>query len=319
MTLSLQPPRGTQDRFPEEYAIRKHIFDTRRKICLSFGYEEYLGPLVEPADIRRAKSGEDVGGPELTLITDRERNISDLAIRPEMTPTVTRMVANKYRQLAKPIRRFSIANFYRNERPQRGRNREFRQLNVDMFGEVSLLAEVEILQTSLELMLAFGAPQDSFVLKINHRHLIDQFLLDIVKITPEQKKQVVRLMDKREKIGQESFLQATNELDCTLPQAEQMIQFLNTTSLEELLAVFPSLGKESALQEIQYVVQLLADLGYGDRITFSPALMRGFDYYDGIVFEVFDNHPNNNRAMFGGGRYNGLAEIFGSKEQIPAV
>jgi len=319
MSLSLQPPRGTQDRFPEEYVVRKHIFDTRRKVCVSFGYDEYLWPLVEPADIWRAKSGEDVGGPELTLITDREGKISDLALRPEMTPTVTRMVASRYRQLPKPVRRFSIANFYRNERPQRGRNREFRQLNVDMFGETSLQAEIEILQLALELMFAFDAPKDSFVLKINHRHLIDTFLLEVVGVEKQSKNELVRLMDKREKIGQDGFIQGANELNCSMAQTEQLLSFLQTTTLDQLFAAFPVLKGQKSLQEIQQVNEILTHLGYADRISFSPALMRGFDYYDGIVFEVFDKHPDNNRAMFGGGRYNGLADIFGVKEQIPAV
>lgn len=232
---------------------------------------------------------------------------------------MTRMVASRYRQLPKPVRRFSIANFYRNERPQRGRNREFRQLNVDMFGETSLQAEIEILQLALELMFAFDAPKDSFVLKINHRHLIDTFLLEVVGVEKQSKNELVRLMDKREKIGQDGFIQGANELNCSMAQTEQLLSFLQTTTLDQLFAAFPVLKGQKSLQEIQQVNEILTHLGYADRISFSPALMRGFDYYDGIVFEVFDKHPDNNRAMFGGGRYNGLADIFGVKEQIPAV
>jgi histidyl-tRNA synthetase len=319
MPLSLQPPRGTQDRFPDEFAIRKHIFDTWRKVCLSFGYEEYLWPLVEHADIWRAKSGEDVWGSELTLITDREGKISDLALRPEMTPTVTRMVASKYPSLSKPIRRFSIANFYRNERPQRGRNREFRQLNIDMFGETGQLAELESLQLALEIMFAFNVPQDSFVVKINHRHLIEHFLLEVVWLTLEQKTAMIRLMDKWEKLSREAFIATAQEIWANEKQTQQIVDFLSATHIDALLAVLPALASHPSIGEMTLLMQQLTDLGYGAWITFVPSLMRGFDYYDGLVFEVFDKHPDNNRAMFGWGRYNGLAEIFGSKEQIPAI
>lgn len=319
MSLWLQPPRGTQDRFPEEFAIRKHIFDTWRKVCTRFCYEEYLWPLVEQADIWRAKSGEDVGWTELTLITDREWNISDLALRPEMTPSVTRMVASRYRALSKPIRWFSIANFYRNERPQRGRNREFRQLNVDMFGETNDFAELEILQMALELMLAFNAPKWSFVLKINHRYLIDHFLLDVVHISHEQKTPLIRVMDKWEKLSREEFVEAMKEQGIMNNQRDAVMSFLSSTSLAELIEYFPTLEDNASIVQINSLMYQLNTLGYGERITFSPSLMRGFDYYDGIVFEVFDMHPDNNRAMFGGWRYNGLASIYWSKEQIPAI
>jgi histidyl-tRNA synthetase len=132
--------------------------------------------LVEHAAVYEAKSGEDVGGSELTRLTDRDGVVSDLALRPEMTPSVTRMVASQYRQLPKPIRWFSIANFYRNERPQRGRNREFWQLNVDMFGPTELPGTIEILQLSMELMRAFNPPADSRSLTLNHRGLINAVL-----------------------------------------------------------------------------------------------------------------------------------------------
>ncbi len=128
-----------------------------------------MGPLVEDTAIWEAKSGEDVGGSELTRLTDRDGNISALALRPEMTPSVTRMVTAQYPQLPKPVRWFSIANFYRNERPQRGRNREFWQLNVDMFGDKSERGMLEILQLAMELMLSFNPPKGSWKLSLNHR------------------------------------------------------------------------------------------------------------------------------------------------------
>jgi len=159
MQISNMPPKGTADWFPEEFKIRKYIFDTWRSVCLSYGFQEYLGPLVESTDIWKAKSGEDVGGSELTQITNRNGELDGLAIRPEMTPSVTRMVSRKWKEIDKPIKWFSIANFYRNEKPQKGRNREFWQLNADIFGEAGSNADTEILTLSLELMRAFSAPK----------------------------------------------------------------------------------------------------------------------------------------------------------------
>jgi len=202
--LSTQPPKGTQDRYPQEFQIRKYIFDTWRKVCTEFGYQEYLWPLVESAEIRRAKSGEDVGWSELTMITNREWQISDLALRPEMTPSVTRMVSKNYAQLAKPIRYFSIANFYRNERPQRGRNREFRQLNVDIFGSENINADIEILSLAISLMLWFNPPKWSWKLNINNRFLIDD-ILTTIWIWDDIKQEIVRTMDKREKLPKDKI------------------------------------------------------------------------------------------------------------------
>ncbi|MCA9386774.1 ATP phosphoribosyltransferase regulatory subunit, partial [Candidatus Dojkabacteria bacterium] len=155
MNLSNQPPKGTADWLPSEFAIRKYIFDTWREVCTRFGYEEYLTPIIESAEIYRVKSGEDVGGKELMTMFDRAER--EYAIRPEMTPSVTRMVSKIYNDTPKPIRLFSIANYFRNEKPQRGRNREFWQLNFDIFGSDSINADVEIIQMAIEIMKAFGA------------------------------------------------------------------------------------------------------------------------------------------------------------------
>lgn len=307
MTISTNPPKWTADRYPEEFRIRKYIFDTWRRVCSWFGYQEYLGPLVEDAAIWEAKSGEDVWGSELTKITNRDGQISNLALRPEMTPTVTRMITNKYRELPKPIRRYSIANFYRNERPQRGRNREFRQLNVDCFWSESRNADLEILLMAIELMLAFWASSDQFVIYLNHRSIIDQFLWSIW-IDSSDKQWVMRLMDKRDKLQ-------TDKMHALLVE-----QWLSEDQCTTLTTYMQHEAGELAWYElIDPLMQGIKNAWYEDMIAFKPSLMRWFDYYDGMVFEVFDKHPDNNRALFGGGRYNGLAEIFWSKTPIPAV
>ncbi len=307
MAISLIPPKWTLDWFPQEYKLRSSIFSVRRQVCRSFGYEEYLWPIVEYADLYRAKSWEDVWWSELTIIVDRAGR--ELALRPEMTPTITRMIASRYTQLPKPVRYFSIANFFRNERPQRWRNREFRQLNFDCFGSDSIFADAEVIQIGIEIMLGYGAPNWSFIVYLNDRRIIDWFLCDTLWLNAEQKKAAVRIMDKWEKLSRNEFIETLLSKWITVQQIDQIIQFLENDSLNNLWEIWNDLKK---------VYNHLSDLGYAEYIKFKWSLMRWFDYYDGVVFEFFDNHPDNRRAMFGGGRYNGLANIFGV-DPFPAV
>ena len=315
MVISNQPPKGTADWLPKELKIRQAIFGMWRKICQKYGYEEYLTPIVESAEIYRAKSGEDVGGKELVTFTDLGGR--ELAIRPEMTPSVTRLVSQIYEAAPKPIRYFSIANFMRNEKPQRGRNREFWQLNCDIFGSDSLQAEIEILQLALDIMLAFGATPEHFSLGLNHRILLDGILAEVLD-DDSKKIQVVRLLDKYQKMSRADFGQALAEAGVSEEGVKKLLAFMQAESLEELIKKIPKLKNNAGVNDLALVMQNLAELGYGDFIKFKPDVIRGFDYYDGLVFEVFDLHPDNKRALFGGGRYNGLANIFGTKS-FPAV
>ncbi len=312
--LSQNPPKGTLDWMPEEFKIRSYIFDKWRKVCLSYGYKEYLTPVVESADLYRAKSGEDVGGAELVTFLDRGGR--ELCIRPEMTPSVTRMVSKVYTSEQKPIRLFSIANFMRNERPQRGRNREFWQLNVDMFGLSNKETDLEILEMSIEIMLAFDVPKNSFELHINHRGVIDVVLSEIE--ANEKSAEVSRILDKWHKLDAEKIIEMLGEIGINRESYELLNKFMGAKSCEELENTFPVISENESFLEIKDVLETLRSRGYGEYIKFKPDIIRGFDYYDGIIFEVFDKHPENNRALFGGGRYNGLASIFG-KENFPSI
>jgi len=316
--LSNQEPKGTQDWLPEEFAVRKYIFDTWRKVCLRYGFEEYLTPLVESAEIYRAKSGEDIGGKE--LVTFQDLGGRELSIRPEMTPSVVRMLTKTYVALPKPIKYFSIANFMRNEKPQRGRNREFWQLNCDIFGSESLLADLEVLQLAIDLVLEFDPPQGSFTVAISNRQLVDA-VLDLSgtnELSPETKTAVIRTLDKWNKLDKTEIARRLKEIGLENDAIEILEKFMESTSLTEITQELPVLKTNPGLLATARILESLDDLGYGDLIEFRPSIIRGFDYYDGMVFEVLDNNPENNRAMFGGGRYNGLAEIFGEKN-FPAV
>lgn len=318
MSLSNTPPKWTSDRFPKEFTIRKYIFDTRRNVCKKFWYEEYLWPLVENADIRRAKSWEDIWWSELTLITDRTWKVSEFALRPEMTPSVTRMVSRIYSETPKPIRFFSIANFYRNEKPQRWRNREFRQLNIDMFGNESLYADLEILQVAIEIMRAFNTPKDSRLMYLNSRQIIDYIIDQEVWVPSDKKTDIVRLMDKREKMERSQFEEMMKDHWLTPDQTNKIITYLWIQDISLLWKSFPNINQNPGYENLSEIFSKLNSLWYAWLFQFKWSLIRWFDYYDGVVFEVFDMHPDNRRAMFWGWRYNGLAEIFGSKS-FPAV
>lgn len=308
--ISNNPAKGTSDWLPEEFAVRQYIFDTWKKVCQLYGFKPYLTPLLENAQIYKAKSGEDVGNKELMTIIDRAGR--ELAIRPEMTPSVTRLVSKIYNQEAKPIKLYSIANFFRNEKPQRGRNREFWQLNCDIFGSDSLEADREIMQIALDIMLAFKAPKNSFKLYINSRDLIES-VLDLAKIKENSKLPVIRLMDKWNKLKTVDIEKAFKDINVKGDSFQLISKFMNSKDNKELLKKIPQLKNNQGLNDINIVMQKLSALGYKDYIGFDPAVIRGFDYYDGLVFELFDLNKDNNRAMFGGGRYNSLADIFGQK------
>ncbi|PKM91513.1 histidine--tRNA ligase [Candidatus Falkowbacteria bacterium HGW-Falkowbacteria-1] len=313
--LSNQEVKGTKDWLPEEFFIRDYIFSNWKQICLSYGFSQYLTPILENADIYRAKSGEDIGIKELMVFKDQAGR--DLAIRPEMTPSISRLVSKIYSSSPKPLKLFSITNFIRNERPQRGRNREFWQLNCDIFGEDGTLSDLETLQLAIDLMLIFNPPKNSFVLKINSRKLIDD-LFDLLNLGEDKKISLTRLMDKYEKLSDEEFYKAVMDMGLKMDDTNRIDSFLRADSIDDLVEKLPELLDKESVKEMRALIKQLSDLGYQEYLLFSPSVIRGFDYYDGLIFEIFDNHPENNRAMFGGGRYNGLAEIFGSKS-FPAV
>ncbi len=316
--LSKQEPKGTLDWTPEEFAIRKYIFDCWRRVCLRYGFEEYLTPIVESAEIYRAKSGEDVGGKELVTFSDLGGR--ELSIRPEMTPSVVRMVSKVYTASPKPLKYFSIANFMRNEKPQRGRNREFWQLNCDIFGSANASADIEILTLALDLVLEFKPPKKSFSLNLNSRQLLDG-VLDLAgasKLKPEAKAEVVRTLDKWHKLSVPAIQERLQVAGLKKEAITILEKFMSVGNLLELSKKLPELKNNLGFIQIQEAMSALSVLGYDALVEFNPSVIRGFDYYDGLVFEVFDKHPDNNRAMFGGGRYNGLAEIFGEKN-FPAI
>ncbi|MCB9790717.1 histidine--tRNA ligase [Candidatus Nomurabacteria bacterium] len=313
--LSNQPPKGTSDWFPDEFRIRKYIFDVWREVCTKYGYEEYLTPIIESAQIYKAKSGEEVGGKQLMTMTDRSGR--ELAIRPEMTPSVVRMISRIYDGRPKPIRYFSIANFLRNEKPQRGRNREFWQLNFDIFGSDSIQADIEILEIAIEIMLSFKPPEDSFTVYINSRKLVED-LFSLINLSDGLKPKVFRVLDRWNKMADGEAAAELQEYQVDEDSVNTIKLYMTAETEKDLLKAVPGLEDKNSLKEIQTILKVLNEKGYEKWIKFQPNIVRGLDYYDGMVFEVFDNNSENKRSLFGGGRYNGLAGIFG-KNSFPGV
>ena len=306
--LSNSTYKGTVDWLPAEFAVRKYIFDTWRDVCTRYGYQEYLTPLVEYADVYRAKSGEDVGGKELFIFTDKAGR--ELAIRPEMTPSVSRMVSKIYTQSTKPLRLFSIANFMRAEKPQRGRNREFWQLNFDIFGSDSIEADIEILKISLDIMLAFNPPEESFKIFLNDRQLIEK-ILEQTGAPADSITEVIRVLDKWTKLKQSEIEERLVKAGVTPDGIDIINLFMTSQTLEDIYKLVGDLSDSDQISIIK-ILESLREEGIEEYFEFKPSILRGFDYYNGMIFEVFDMNPENSRAMFGGGRYNGLTQLFGN-------
>jgi histidyl-tRNA synthetase len=230
-----------------------------------------------------------------------------------MTPTLARMVAAKRRELSYPLRWFSIPNLFRYEQPQKGRMREHWQLNADIFGIKSAQAEKEILNLGYRLMKNFGANDSDFIIRINDRRIINSLYEKFELTEEDKKKEISRLIDKKNKLSKEDFIKNISSLFGDETKALEFIEVLE--SREKLVSL---LGKENP--DIINLTTLLNDLeklGITNAV-FDATLMRGLDYYTGIVFEIFDTDPENSKALFGGGRYDNLLEIFGS-EKVPAV
>lgn len=316
MALSTQPYKGARDFYPEDKRVQNYLFGKLRQTVESFGYEEYDAPILEPIEMYRAKSGEEIVNEQTYTFTDRGGR--EVVIRPEMTPTVSRMVAGKRQELGYPLRWYSIPNLWRYERPQRGRLREHWQLNVDMFGVASVDAELEMITLVDAIYKNYGATPEMYVIQLNSRQLINYLLNDFLGLDTEQAHTVGKLIDRMHKMPRQEFVDAVNGVlnaeQSVNQTVEKLLSVLDSTSLNELSE---ELKQQPVVQELAGVITQLHTAGINN-VLYDPTLMRGFDYYTGIVFEVSDTHPDNNRSMMGGGRYDGLVGLFGV-DPVPTV
>lgn len=308
-SLSTQSYKGTRDYYPEDKRLQNYIFNIWRQAAESFGYEEYGAPMLEPLEVYTAKSGQELAGEQTYLFEDRGGRT--VAIRPEMTPTISRMVAARRQELAMPARLYSIANFMRYERPQRGREREFWQLNADLFGVEGALADAEIIELSHRSVMAFGASQDMFKVRINNRQLVSQLMTQFLELDVIGSTMMTKLLDRKEKLSTDELKKQAIDIfgkdaEKGLPKLASLISMQSLDELPSELSDLPS------VIELRQVLRALKQKGITNA-AFDVTLMRGLDYYTGTVFEFFDNAPENNRSLFGGGRYDGLVGLFGAE------
>ena len=316
MALSTQPYKGARDFYPEDKRLQKFMFAKLREVCERFGYEEYDAPILEPTELFASKTSDEIVNEQTYTFTDRgERSVT---IRTEMTPSVSRMVAGRRQELAYPLRWYSTPNLWRYERPQRGRLREFWQPNVDVFGLAGIEAEHEVILLADQVLRAFGAKPTMYTIKINNRAFVDALMRDVLGFDETQATTMLRLVDRMHKIDYSEFV---GQVDAIFYPSQRdnnepdiLLEFLKNGSLE---SIPEKLTNHQSVIELNRLVSMLNSSKVAN-VQFDPTLMRGFDYYTGIVFEVFDTHPENNRSMFGGGRYDGLVGLFGV-EPVPTV
>jgi histidyl-tRNA synthetase len=293
--LSTEPYKGVRDFYPEDQFVQKYVFETMSRMCELYGYEEYNASVLEPTDLYRSKTSEEIVNEQTYTFMDRGDR--EVTLRPEMTPTLARMIAGKVRELAMPVRWYSVANFFRYEQVRKGRQREFWQLNADILGAGGVEADAEILSLAHSTMRSFGADERNFEIRVSDRRFLETAYEECV-IDASERAHVTRLLDKRAKL--EDFEKQLHELIGN--RAEKLIDYLDRTTSTAYLEALKSQVKS---------------LGVGNMVV-DTTIARGFDYYTGMVFEVFDTSGQNQRSLFGGGRYDGLTSVFGG-DAIPAV
>ncbi len=309
--LSKQPYKGTDDWYPKDMFLRNYLFEIWSRVAKKYGYEEYDTPLIEDAKLYRVKSGDELGTNQLYSFTDKGGR--EIALRPEMTPSLARMIASKRNELTMPLRWFNIGRYYRYEKPQKGRKREFFQLNIDLLGISSLTAEVEIIQYVIDVMKELKAPKDTFELKINNRYLLEYLFDDILQIDENLKPKLGRALDNYLKIPTKDFPSYLKELSLSDVQISKVLEFLNW-DIQDLEKISNS---SRGAKELIELFTKLKELNVTN-IKFSPYIVRGLAYYTGTVIELYDiGQKASPRALFGGGRYDNLLEIFG-ESKIPA-
>lgn len=298
MNLSTQPYKGARDFYPEDKRIQKYMFAKIREVAEKFGYQEYDAPLLEPIELYQAKTGDEIVNEQTYSFVDRGGR--KVAIRPEMTPSVSRMVAGRRQELAYPLRLYNIGQRWRYERPQRGRNREFWQADVDLFGVEGPEGDAEIIQIADAIMKSLGAGPDTYKININSRQAMVKSLAEI-GVAEGELFEVYKLIDKMPKLEQGQFESMLAE-KLGQERAGKLRSFLDSDQPPESVA---------------WILDMVKTTGVGSA-HYEPSAVRGLDYYTDIVFEVFDTNPENFRSMFGGGRYDGLVGLFGV-EPMPTV
>ncbi len=314
---SFQTLPGFREFYPEDLALRSHLFRRWRQTAGVFGFAEYDAPVLEPLDLYRAKSGDEI---EAQLFSFTDKGGREVALRPEMTPTVCRLVGARANTLRRPIKWFSIGEFFRYERMQKGRGRCFHQFNADIFGEPGPEAEIELIALLVQCLAAFGLTAEDFYIRLSDRNLWFYYL-EALGLDEPRARMVLTVVDRYEKHGDAAFT-AYTEAFGPLPEdlKARILSFLGVKSLPALEAMLAPLGGEKLAARLAGWRQGLTArdaMGLGSFVTVDLGVVRGLAYYTGFVFEAFDRRGDL-RALAGGGRYDDLVKKLGGPD-LPAV
>jgi histidyl-tRNA synthetase len=303
MKKIIQPVKGTRDFYPEQMALRIWLYNTMRAVAEAFGYQEYEAPILETLELYAAKSGEELVKQQSYVFTDRGG--SELTLRPELTPSLARMIAQKQNELNFPVRWWSFGPFWRYERPQKGRTREFFQWNVDILGVNSPEADAENAAVLATFFQRVGLSPEQIIIKVNNRRLVDD-RFDAFNVPADQRPAVSSWIDRREKMSPEAWMDYGKEIGLSPEQI---------TNLKEMLAD-KDLWKQSA--ELTRFFAVIEALGLRQYFEFDPSIIRGLLYYTGTVFEAWEVGGEIKRSQGGGGRYDNLTRDVGG-DPIPGV
>lgn len=297
MANKIQPVKGTREFYPEQMALRNYMYEKVRAASRMFGYQEWDAPFIESIDLYAAKSGEELVKKQSFTFTDRSGDF--VTLRPELTPSLARMIAAKQGELTYPVRWWSFGPFWRYEQPQKGRTREFFQWNIDMLGVASPEADAELIAVGATFLRSVGITPDLALIYVNNRRLMDSEF-DALEISVEKRMDVSNLVDRRTKMEPAKWDAYAIELGLNESQL---------AGLKDILGNF-DLWKKS--DELVRLFAALESLGVKEYVKFDPNIMRGLLYYTGTVFEAFDTSGSLKRAILGGGRYdNLLADVGG--------
>ena len=303
MKKVIQSVKGTRDFYPEQMAIRVWLYNTMREVAESFGYQEYEAPILESLELYAAKSGEELVKEQSYVFTDRGG--SEITLRPELTPSLARMIAQKQNELSFPVRWWSFGPFWRYERPQKGRTREFFQWNVDMLGVSSPEADAENAAVLATFFQRVGLSPQQVIIKINNRRLMDD-RFNALDIPVERRPAVSSWIDRRDKMSPESWMEFGRDIGLSPEQI---------TKMKEMLAD-RDLWKQST--ELTRFFAVIDALGLSQFFEFEPSIVRGLLYYTGTVFEAWEVGGDIKRSILGGGRYDNLTRDVGG-DPIPGV
>ena len=299
---TIQAVKGTRDFYPEDLAFRRWLYERIRDVSESFGYQEWDGPFLERLELYSAKSGEELVREQSFVFPDRGGD--QITLRPELTPSLARMVAARAASLPRPIRWWSFGPFWRYERPQRGRSREFFQWNIDLLGVDSPPADAEMAAVAAAFFKAVGLGPQVVRLKVNNRRLVDA-QLDGLGVPAVRRPAVFRLIDRLDKAPRPAW------------QAEAREQGLNAAQLAGLEALLEDRQAWRGSQELAAFFEAAAVMGAAEYVEYDPTVIRGLDYYTGTVFEARDA-SGEKRAILGGGRYDDLVADVGG-DPLPGV